>query len=128
MEFYDTTYNCIGILPSDLAKDAKDFHTAVNRLFCGIVELTNRQSGGIGILDFDGDLSRYIKDEDDNTLRQEMTDLCHVLNLPVRKGCEKAYVTINFGLSVSETADALRRHSLTHTNRGYLPFPILCLP
>ena len=125
MEFYDTTYNCIGILPSDFAKDAKDFHTAVNRLFCGIVELTNRQSGGIGILDFDGDLSRYIKDEDDNTLRQEMTELCHALNLPIRKGCEKAYVTLNFGLSVSRNGRRLAVALLDAYKSGIFTFPNL---
>ena len=125
MEFYDTTYNCLGILPSDFAKDAKDFHTAVNRLFGGIVELTNQQSGGIGILDFDGDLSKYIKDEDDDTLRREMMDLCHNLNLPVRKGCEKAYVTINFGLSVSEKGRRLAAALLDAYRSGIYTFPNL---
>lgn len=125
MEFYGSTYNCLGILPSDYAEGAKDFHTAVLRLIGGITELTNCQSGGIGVLDFDGDLSKYIGSEDDDALCREMTDFLKIMNLPLRKGCEKAYVTLNFGLDCSENGRRLTKALLGAYRAGVYIFPNL---
>ena len=72
LEFYTTAYNCIGIEVADYAKDACDIHTALNRLFRGITELTNQQSGGIGIMNFDEGLARYLQDEKECVLEPDL--------------------------------------------------------
>ena len=58
------------------------------------------QSGGIGLINFDEDISKYLtEDEDDETIVEQFRELMIDLNSWVRKGCEKAYVTFNIGLS-----------------------------
>lgn len=125
MEFYDVTYNCIGIKVSDYAKNAEDLREALDMLFCGIVELTNRQSGGIGIMSFDDGIAEYVKNEDDNTLQRELRCFIRNLNLTVRKGCEKAYVTLNFGLSTSEKGKRVALALIAAYSSGTYVFPNL---
>lgn len=61
MEFYDSAYNCIGINPSELIKGKSvNFSGACREIFRGIIALTNQQSGGIGLIDFDGDMAQYV--------------------------------------------------------------------
>ena len=58
------------------------------------------QSGGIGFINFDEDISKYLtEDEDDETVADQFRELMIDLNSCIRKGCEKAYVTFNIGLS-----------------------------
>lgn len=125
LEFYTTAYNCIGIEVADYAKDACDIHTALNRLFRGITELTNQQSGGIGVMNFDEGLARYLQDEKECELVQHMTDFLENLNLPLRKGCEKAYVTLNFGTGVSADSQRITSALLKAYDSGSYIFPNL---
>ena len=58
------------------------------------------QSGGIGFINFDEDISKYLTEaDDDETIVEQFRELMIDLNSWVRKGCEKAYVTFNIGLS-----------------------------
>lgn len=102
LEFYNTTYNCIGINVQDLLGEKEySFSKAVRKLNREIIALTNLQSGGIGFLNFDEDMSKYVVDETIEELADELRDLFLDLNVYSRKGCEKAYVTFNFGLDES---------------------------
>ena len=57
LEYYDITYNCIGISVRDLIGDRdRSFSNMLSALFRSIVELTNMQSGGIGFINFDSDI------------------------------------------------------------------------
>ena len=105
LEFYDTTYNCIGINVAKLIGDEKmSFGIAIRRLTRKIISLTNAQAGGIGFLDFDNDMAIYVKEESIEELSRELRELYLDLNTFCRKGCEKAYVTFNFGLGYSDEA------------------------
>lgn len=125
LEFYDITYNCIGINPSDLIVSAISFHDAIFKLMYGITELTNQQSGGIGFINFDGDLSQYIGMESEDEVRNELATLCSFLNFPLRKGCEKAYVTFNFGLCTTEKGRLITRCLLNVYRKSGQAFPNL---
>ena len=122
LEFYDITYNCIGINPSDLIVSAISFHDAIFKLMYGITELTNQQSGGIGFINFDGDLSQYIGMESEDEVRNELATLCSFLNFPLRKGCEKAYVTFNFGLCTTEKRKAYYSMSIKCISKKWTSF------
>ena len=99
LEFYDTTYNCIGVNVAKLIGDEEmTFCKAIRRLNRAIISLTNVQAGGIGLLDFDNDMALYVKEESIEELSREFRELYMDLNTYCRKGCEKAYVTFNFGL------------------------------
>lgn len=102
LEYFNITYNCIGIKVSNLVGHALSFSHALRELSRKIVYLTNAQSGGIGFLDFDSDLKEYIKNESDDEIIWNFRELFFDLNTFSRKGCEKAYVTFNFGLDESE--------------------------
>ena len=105
LEFYDTTYNCIGVNVSKLIGDEEmNFKTAIRRLNRAIISLTNAQAGGIGFLDFDNDMALYVREESIEELSSELRELYMDLNTYCRKGCEKAYVTFNFGLGYSNEA------------------------
>lgn len=105
LEFYDTTYNCIGVNVAKLIGDEEmTFCKAIRRLNRAIISLTNVQAGGIGLLDFDNDMALYVKEESIEELSREFRELYMDLNTYCRKGCEKAYVTFNFGLGYSDKA------------------------
>ena len=125
MEFYDITYNCIGVNPSDLIVSASNFHDAILKLAYGITALTNQQSGGIGFIDFDGDLSQYIDIESEYEVQNELATLLSLLNFPLRKGCEKAYVTLNFGLCTTEKGRLLTKCLLRSYRESGQTFPNL---
>ena len=66
LEFYELAYNCIGISALDIIKNKEySFSRAIRKLNREIVKITNSQSGGIGFINFDTDMSTYLKDESD---------------------------------------------------------------
>lgn len=131
LEFYDTSYNCIGINVSDLlGNKAYTFREAVRKLSREIIGLTNIQAGGIGFLNFDADMSVYVKDETVGKLAEELRELFFDLNTYSRKGCEKAYVTFNFGLAASQAGRKiafalLKAHGLGDEDGNPFVFPNL---
>lgn len=119
LEFYDVTYNCIGLDAASLIGSGDfSFSHAVRRLFRGIVDLTNRQSGGIGMINFDKDMAFYVHDETDAELEEQLYELFCDLNSNTRKGCEKAYITFNFGLDVSEKGRRISKALLSTCMKG----------
>ena len=55
LEYFDLTYNCIGVSVQDLVgENHMSFRQMLRALGREIVELTNLQSGGIGFINFDG--------------------------------------------------------------------------
>ena len=44
MEYFDVTYNCLGVLVSDFVPSGSSFPRAVRSLFRGIIELTNQHT------------------------------------------------------------------------------------
>ena len=102
LEFYDISYNCLGVSVSDLVgNQTENFSYVIRSLFRGIVELTNIQSGGIGFINFDSDMSKYAEYASDAEIKDGIRNLFMDLNMNTRKGCEKPYVTFNFGLDTS---------------------------
>lgn len=105
IEFYDLTYNCIGVHVSDMVKNANlPFRRMLRQLQRSIVALTNRQSGGIGFINFDQEAAPFLRDETDEELIEAFREFYLDLNMITRKGCEKPYVTLNFGLDTSQNA------------------------
>lgn len=105
LEYYDITYNCIGISVRDLIGDRdRSFSNMLSALFRSIVELTNMQSGGIGFINFDSDIAVYIHNESDDEIIDSSRGLFLNLNMNTRKGCEKPYVTFNYGVDTGEKA------------------------
>lgn len=101
-EYYDITPNCIGISVRDLiGNQSRSFSNMTHALHRKIVELTNIQSGGIGFINFDFDIAAYVGDESDAEITEAFHELFLDLNMDTRKGCEKPYVTFNFGLDTS---------------------------
>lgn len=131
LEFYDTTYNCIGINVKDLlGEKIYTFRTAVRKLNREIIALTNIQAGGIGFLNFDSDMACCISNESVEELAEELRELFFDLNVYSRKGCEKAYVTFNFGLDKTEEGRKvsfalLKAYSLGDENGNPFVFPNL---
>jgi len=110
LEFYDKTYNCIGLSVSDIVKDnGLRVHAVLRQLYRGIVNLTNNQSGGIGFLSFDCDMAEYRMDDTDESLVNAFREFFEDLNLPTRKGCERPYTTLNIGHGTSENARKITR-------------------
>ena len=110
LEFYDETYNCIGLNVADLiGRPRCSFPKALRRLFREITALTNRQSGGIGFLNFDADMAEFVLDVSDDEIRESLRDFFSDLNCATRKGCEKPYITFNFGLDVSPAGRRVSR-------------------
>lgn len=102
LEFYDLAYNCIGLNVSNLLGERKfTFEQAIRQLGREIVAVSNSQSGGIGFLNFDADMAKYIEDESVEELSEVFREFFMDLNTVSRKGCEKPYVTFNFGLDCS---------------------------
>ena len=101
LEYSNITYNCIGMSVDTLIGEKHmTFAHALRCLYRKIVELSNMQSGGIGFINFDEDISKYLTEtDDDESVIEQFCELMIDLNSCVRKGCEKAYVTFNIGLS-----------------------------
>lgn len=119
LEFFDTTYNCIGVNVTSLIGHEKvSLSKAMRMLYREIIRLTNEQSGGIGFIDFDKDMSAYITNESDDEIAEEIYELFNDLNVYVRKGCEKAYITLNFGLDTSENGRRFSRIMLEQYECG----------
>ena len=119
LEFYDTTYNCIGISAKDLIGDVKiPLSHAIRKLYRGIIRLTNEQSGGIGFVNFDSDIAYYIANETEAEITEELWQLYNDLNVYVRKGCEKAYITFNFGLDTTKIGRMACRSILNAYENG----------
>ena len=119
LEFFDSTYNCIGIDVASLIGHKKmSLSKAMRKLYREIIRLTNEQSGGIGFIDFDKDMAVYITDESDEEIAEQIDELFSDLNVYVRKGCEKAYITFNFGLDTSENGRRFSRIMLEQYESG----------
>lgn len=125
MEFYDLTYNCIGVNPSHLISKSEcaGFEQACRALFRAVIELTNQQSGGIGFIDFDTDMGQYVGSEGDEELEESLWQFLLDLNTFVRKGCERAYVTLNIGLSPDESGRRVAHALLSAFSRRQMIFP-----
>lgn len=105
-EYSGVTYNCLGINfkikeYSDLSKEEK-LELALEELFEEIVFLTNEQSGGIGYINIDSDLTKVFEDISVEKGINSIRRLFRKLNLPLRNGYERAYVTFNLGLDTSK--------------------------
>ena len=81
----------------------------LRRLFRKIVDLTNLQSGGIGFINFDGDLAGYWHQEKEEDMVSYFREFFLDLNVCTRKGDEKPYVTLNFGLDTSKAGRTISR-------------------
>lgn len=103
LEYFETAPNCIGLSVKSLIGEKNlQFNKALREVFRASIALTNQQSGGIGFLDFDEDMSVYLQNESFDFVVQEFNEFYKDLNASTRKGCEKPYVTFNIGLSTSE--------------------------
>lgn len=105
-EYSGVTYNCLGINfkikeYSDLSKEEK-LELVLEELFEEIVFLTNEQSGGIGYINIDSDLAKVFEDISVEKGINSIRRLFRKLNLPLRNGYERAYVTFNLGLDTSK--------------------------
>ncbi|BBE31730.1 anaerobic ribonucleoside triphosphate reductase [Tepiditoga spiralis] len=121
LEYYDISHNCIGLnIKTLIKKDNKNisFEKALKLLYKKIVEITNIQSGGIGIINFDTDMAYYLKNETKKEISYHINDFFNKLNLPIRKGCEKPYVTLNFGLDTSEKGRLISNVLLEEFEKG----------
>ena len=120
MEYYSITYNCIGIRVADLiGTDARSFGSALRSLSRAIVWLTNIQSGGIGFLDFDTDMAAFLDEKySDTQAVEDIREFFYDLNCFTRKGCEKPYVTFNFGLCTSNAGRRVTKLLLEAYSKG----------
>lgn len=118
-EFYGISHNCIGIRVSTLLNNRKmSFSQLLRELGRKIVWLTNQQSGGIGFLDFDSDMAEYIDAISDEFAIEELREFFFDLNTFSRKGCEKPYVTFNFGLNTSDKGRRCSKLLLSAYSKG----------
>ncbi|MDR1966477.1 MAG: anaerobic ribonucleoside-triphosphate reductase, partial [Synergistaceae bacterium] len=119
MEYYGSAYTCIGVSVERLVgSKAGDFCDVCRRLIREIVSLTNAQSAGIGFINFDTDMAAYIGTEDDAELKRALRDLILDLNINLRRGCEKPYVSFNFGLDTSTNGRRVIRLLLEAFSEG----------
>ena len=110
LEFYDVCYNCLGVSIKDMVPDQSiGIAQVLRRLFRKIVDLTNLQSGGIGFINFDGDLAGYWHQEKEEDMVSYFREFFLDLNVCTRKGDEKPYVTLNFGLDTSKAGRTISR-------------------
>lgn len=107
-EYSDISYNCLGVnykkRLEEFIKNSKEeieFEDVLNYILKDIITLTNLQSGGIGILNLDLDLEKYVGDLSEKELIKKFRRFFEILNTDLRKGTEKAYTTFNIGLSTS---------------------------
>lgn len=131
LEFYAITYNCIGLNVQNLLGNKNyTFRAAVRKLSREIIAVTNLQAGGIGFLNFDTDMAIYVINESLDELVEDIRELFLDLNVYSRKGCEKAYVTFNFGLDTTDAGRKisfalLKAYSLGDDNGNPFIFPNL---
>lgn len=119
LECYDITYNCIGLAVTDLIGNKhRSFCNMISALHRAIVEITNIQSGGIGFINFDSDIASYITTETDSEIIECFREFFLDLNMNTRKGCEKPYVTFNFGLDTSDNGRRVSRLMLEAYEKG----------
>lgn len=119
LECYSLAHNCIGLSVTDLVKDTSiQATTALRKLFRGIVNLTNDQSGGIGFLSFDSDMANFPMDMSDEELAEEFRQFFEDLNIHTRKGCEKPYTTLNIGLGTDPKARRITQAVLAASALG----------
>lgn len=119
LECYDITYNCIGVSVSDLIGNKhRNFCNMISALHRAIVEITNIQSGGIGFINFDSDIAPYITNASDSEIIDCFRNFFLDLNMNTRKGCEKPYVTFNFGLETNENGKRASRLMLEAYEKG----------
>ena len=119
LEYYDITYNCIGVSVSDLIGfKQRTFRNMISALHRAIVDITNLQSGGIGFINFDSDIAPYISDESDSEIIDCYRNLFLDLNMNTRKGCEKPYVTFNIGIDTSKNGRRASRLLLEAYEKG----------
>ncbi len=119
LEYYNISHNCIGVSAIRLIGERNFcFASALNRLHRSLVAITNIQSGGIGIINADSDLSVYIGNESDEDIIEAFCMLFENLNLYSRKGCEKPYITFNVGLDTSVNGRRVTRLMLEAFLRG----------
>lgn len=119
LECYDITYNCIGLAVTDLIGNKhRSFGNMISALHRAIVEITNIQSGGIGFINFDSDVASYITTETDSEIIECFREFFLDLNMNTRKGCEKPYVTFNFGLDTSDNGRKASRLMLEAYEKG----------
>lgn len=85
-----------------LKKLGADIYDAFDYIFRLITMLTNEQSGGIGFINIDEDLSMFCEEIEEKRLIKIVRRFFKDLNLPLRNGYEKAYVSFNLGLSQSD--------------------------
>ena len=110
LEFYSISHNCIGIRVQHLLGNKEySLKHALRELGRKIIWLTNLQSGGIGFIDFDSDMAVYINTDSDEEIIEELREFFFDLNVFSRKGCEKPYVTFNFGLNTTGTGKRFSR-------------------
>ena len=107
-EYTGVSYNCIGIELKEKLIELKEvleemeIDDALDYIFQVIVNLTNDQSGGIGFINIDSDLAEFVQEVSEEKLITKIRRLYQKLNLPLRNGYEKAYVSFNLGLDTSE--------------------------
>lgn len=108
MEYEGITYNCLGVNFKSINynKISKEEVLELNleKLFEEIVFLTNEQSGGIGYINIDSDLATIFENISIESGVNSVRRLFKRLNLPIRNGYERAYVTFNLGLDTSKGA------------------------
>ena len=110
LEFYSISHNCIGIRVQHLLGNKEySVKQALRELGRKIIWLTNMQSGGIGFIDFDSDMAEYVNTDSDEEIIEELREFFFDLNVFSRKGCEKPYVTFNFGLNTTEAGRRFSR-------------------
>lgn len=114
-EYTGVSYNCIGIELKEKLNELKEklceleVDDALNYIFQVIVNLTNDQSGGIGFINIDSDLAEFVGKISEEKLITKIRRLYQNLNLPLRNGYEKAYVSFNLGLDTSENGRKVTR-------------------
>ena len=114
-EYTGVSYNCIGIELKDKLNKLKQnlnkigIDDALDYIFQVIVNLTNDQSGGIGFINIDSDLAEFVEEISEEKLITKIRRLYKNLNLPLRNGYEKAYVSFNLGLDISEQGRKVTR-------------------
>lgn len=114
-EYTGVSYNCIGIELREKLNQLKEnleemeIDDALDYIFQVIVNLTNDQSGGIGFINIDSDLAEFVQEVSEEKLITKIRRLYQKLNLPLRNGYEKAYVSFNLGLDISENGRKVTR-------------------
>ena len=86
-EYTGVSYNCIGIELKEKLSELKEvleemeIDDALDYIFQVIVNLTNDQSGGIGFLNIDSDLAKFVQEVSEEKLITKIRRLYQKLNL-----------------------------------------------